>query len=319
MSDEVVFAGGWDDRMAELRGDATALAGFLARPDALVVPFWRGRALVAGVERDALGWIDPENPVLAYARPERLFLGMHEGRPRFAADVSSWEPEGLDRAALAMFFDATEHHHPALPDDHRFTEPRAVMTRLAPADAALAATARGLFNWHRTHRFCSSCGQRSDWAQAGWQRVCPSCAAHHFPRTDPVVIMLVTRGNRLLLGRSPGWPEGMYSALAGFVEPGESLEAAVRREVHEETGIRVGAVHNVASQPWPWPNSLMLGFTADALSDEITLDHELEDALWLSREDMVSVMAGTHTSVRRPRSGAIAHHLVTLWLAGRIS
>ena len=155
--------------------------------------------------------------------------------------------------------------------------------------------------------------------QSGWQRRCPSCDASHFPRTDPVVIMLVLRGNKVLLGRSPGWPEGMYSTLAGFVEPGESLEAAVRREVHEETGVSVTNVRYVAGQPWAWPNSLMLGFVADAQDEAITLDPvELEDAIWLTREEMVDVVAGLHPKVRRPRSGAIAYELISRWLSGSI-
>lgn len=318
LGETVVFTGGWDDRGAELRSDADAVARFLERPGTIVLPLWRGKALIAGEGRDRLGWVGADSPILVHARTERLFLGFHAGSALFAADVSSWEPDGLDRAALAMFFDPTEHHHPALPSDHRFGELRAVMTQLSGADAALGATARALFNWHRTHRFCSSCGARSEWSMSGWQRKCPGCGAQHFPRTDPVVIMLVQRGNRLLLGRSPGWPDGMYSALAGFVEPGESLEAAVRREVHEETSIQVGAVRYIASQPWPWPNSLMLGFVADALSEEIALDHELEDARWLTREELVDVLAGAHPGVRRPRAGAIAHFLISGWLAGRI-
>jgi len=154
---------------------------------------------------------------------------------------------------------------------------------------------------------------------AGWQRTCPACGAHHFPRTDPVVIMLVTRGNSVLIGRSPGWPAGMYSLLAGFVEPGETLEAAVRREVFEEAGVRVGAVRYLASQPWPFPASLMFGCHGEALDGAITIDPaEIEDALWLTREEMVTVMAGAHPEIRAPRKGAIAHFLVAAWLADRL-
>lgn len=319
MGEGVVFAGGWDDRSAELRSDEAALAALAARGDARFLPVWRGKPLIAGEARDRLGWLVADSAVLAHGRDKRLFMGFHGGAPHFAADVSAWEPDGLDRAALAMFFDPTEHHHPDLPGDHRFAELRGSMSLLSPVDAAMGATARALFNWHRTHRFCSSCGARSGPVMAGWQRQCPSCNAQHFPRTDPVVIMLVVRGNRLLLGRSPGWPEGMYSALAGFVEPGESLEAAVRREVYEETGIRAGEVRYIASQPWPWPNSLMLGFVAEALTDAITLDHELEDARWMTREELVDVLAGLHPQVRRPRAGAIAHYLISGWLAGQIA
>jgi len=310
----VVFGGTWDDRLAELRADPGALAAEVAR-GAAVLPLWRGRVLLAG---EGLGWVPEGSPVLAHAGDERLFLGRHGGLARLVADVSAWEPPGLDRAAMAMFFDATEYRHPKLPADHRFAELRGAMTRLDAPEAALAATARALVNWHRTHGFCSACGAASEMHQAGWQRKCPGCGASHFPRTDPVVIMLVRRGNRVLLGRSPGWPEGMYSALAGFVEPGETPETAVAREVREETGIRVGVVRYVAAQPWPFPNSLMMGYVAEALGDTITLDDELEDARWLTREEMVAVSAGLHPEVKAPRRGAIAHHLVREWLAGRL-
>ena len=310
-----VFSAGWDDRQAALR--AGLPAGWADMPGpAVFLPLWRGRALLAGA--GGLGWVGRDSPVMAHAAPQAVFLGRHAGQARLAVDVSSWEPPALDHAAMASFFDAQEYHHPALPADHRFADMRGAMMRLDQADAALGATARALFNWHRTHRFCSACGHASDWAMGGWERRCPSCGAKHFPRTDPVVIMLVLRGNRALLGRSPGWPGGMYSALAGFVEPGESLEAAVRREVSEETGIEVGRVRYVASQPWPWPNSLMLGFVANAESEAITLDDELEDARWITREEMVSVMAGQHPTLRRPRRGAIAQFLLSAWLARRL-
>jgi NAD+ diphosphatase len=312
--DGVVFGGTWDDRLAELRTDPAALAAEIAR-GAAVLPLWRGRVLVAG---EGLGWVPTDSPVLAHAGDERLFLGRHAGTARLVADVSSWEPPGLDRAAMAMFFDANEYRHPKLPADHRFVDLRGAMTRLPAPEAGLAATARALVNWHRTHGFCSSCGARSALHQAGWQRKCPACGASHFPRTDPVVIMLVRHGNRVLLGRTPGWPEGMYSALAGFIEPGETPESAVRREVLEETGIRLTSVRYVAAQPWPFPNSLMLGFVAEAASEAITLDDELEDARWLSREEMVAVRAGLHPEIKAPRRGAIAHHLMQAWLSGRL-
>lgn len=318
MSDGIVFSAPWDDRQAELRSSAETLGSLRADSATRVLPMWRGRPLVAGDATLTGGWLPATHPVLADAGPEWIFLGRHEGHARFAADTSSWVPEGLDEGAMAGFLDPTEYVHPALPAEFRYADLRSAMTRLSPVDAAMASTVRGLLNWHRSHRFCSACGHPSDMAQAGWQRVCPSCRAPHFPRTDPVVIMLVQHEDRVLLGRSPGWPVGMYSALAGFVEPGESLESAVRREVREETGIHVGAVRYVASQPWAFPNSLMLGFVAEARSIEITLDHELDDALWLTRDDLGAVLAGAHPTIRRPRPGAIAHALVTRWHAGEI-
>lgn len=316
---EIVFASEWDDRQAELRGDAGEQARLRTDSASRVLPMWRGRPLVAGAEALSAVWLEPGHPVLAESRPEDwIFLGRLQGAARFAADCSSWVPAGLDEAAMSGFFDATEYAHPALPAGHRYSELRGLMARLGGVEASMAATARGLMNWHGSHRFCSACGQPSASAMAGWQRVCPVCRAVHFPRTDPVVIMIVEREDRVLLGRSPGWPAGMYSTLAGFVEPGESLEAAVRREVFEETSVRVDRVDYVASQPWPWPNSLMLGCVAEAMSEVIVLDHELEDAVWIDRDELQQVLAGEHPAIRRPRRGAIAQELLTRWAAGEI-
>lgn len=154
---------------------------------------------------------------------------------------------------------------------------------------------------------------------SGWQRDCGTCDGKHFPRTDPVVIMLITRGNSVLMGRSPYWPEGMYSLLAGFVEPGETLEAAVRREVFEEAGIKVGQVDYLASQPWPFPNSLMFGCHGEALNDEITIDPvEIEDAIWVSREEMMLTFAGENPKMLPARKGAIAHFILEHWLSDRL-
>lgn len=318
-AETVTFGGSGLDRAAELRNDAAKIAALLQDPSARVLPMWRGKPLIAGERRDRLGWLIPGHPVLAAVKTAPLFLGLEPEGPLFAADISGWEPEEIDVAALGSFFDPTEQHHPALPTDQRFSEIRAVMTRLDTRAAELVVTARALFNWHQSHGFCARCGEKSAVSHAGWQRTCPSCGAHHFPRTDPVVIMLVTRGNSVLLGRSHGWPAGMYSCLAGFIEPGETIEAAVRREVFEETGVTVGAVRYLASQPWPFPNSLMLGCHGVASTEAITIDPvEIEDALWVTREDMVTVMTGEHPVIRPARPGAIARFLIDNWLADRL-
>jgi NAD+ diphosphatase len=316
LAETVTFGGSGLDRAAALRGDAAALADRLATGS--VLPVWRGKPLLAGQGRDALGWVPAGHPALAQSGGA-VFLGLDDGRARFAADISAWSPEAGAEAVQAGFFDSSEQHHPALPADHAFAELRGVMTRLGPRDAELAATAKAVLQWHASHGFCAVCGAASAPAMGGWQRTCPACGAHHFPRTDPVVIMLVTRGNSLLLGRSPAWPEAMYSLLAGFVEPGETLEAAVRREVFEEAGIRIGRVHYLASQPWPFPASLMIGCRGEAMDAEITLDPvELEHAVWVTREEAVAILAGAHPRLRSPRRGAIAHFLMLNWLAGRL-
>ena len=319
-AETVTFGGSGLDRAAELRSDAAKVAALWADPAARVLPMWRGKPLIAGEGRDRPGWVAPGHAVLAAIKEGPVFLGHDETGPMFAGDISGWEPGEIDVAASGSFFDPTEQQHPALPADERFAEIRAVMTRLDARTAELLITARALFNWHDSHGFCARCGAVSAITHAGWQRTCPSCGAHHFPRTDPVVIMLITRGNATLMGRSPAWPKGMYSCLAGFVEPGETMEAAVRREVMEETGVHVGAVRYLASQPWPFPNSLMFGCHGQATSEDITLDPvEIEDARWITREDMVTIVAGDHPEIRPARPGAIARFLIDNWLADRLT
>ena len=313
--EQVTFGASGLDRAAWLRGNDLELAH--AKETGLVLPVWRGKPLVdAG--RGGLGWLGAGHEVVAHAA-DLVFLGKVGGQARFAANISAWEPEA-GPAAEQSFFDPERQCHPALDPALGFEDLRGAMTRLNPVEAELAATARALLHWHQSHGFCAACGAQSQIIQAGWQRKCPACGAQHFPRTDPVVIMLVTKGNKVLLGRNAAWPEGMYSLLAGFVEPGETLEAAVRREVIEETGVSVGDVRYLASQPWPFPANLMLGAHADAISETITLDpEELQDALWVSREDMVKVFSGNHPHLRPPRKGAIAEFLLRNWLADRLN
>lgn len=315
-AEQVTFGGSGLDRAGEVRSDPAALAALVLDPDSRAILFWRGKPLIklgrpAGLVRLAM-----DHPVVLQASAEPILLGREEGSARFAIDLSAWEPEGLDPSALGGFLDPSEQRHPLLDEDMAFAELRRVMTWLDARDAELAATGKAIIGWHEIHRFCARCGVASEITGGGWQRTCPTCKAAHFPRTDPVVIMLITHGNDVLMGRSPGWPEGMYSLLAGFVEPGETLEAAVRREVFEESGVRVGAVDYLASQPWPFPASLMFGCQGEATSKQITIDPvEIEDALWVSREEMMEVFAGNHDTILPARKGAIAHFLLENWLA----
>ena len=319
-AETVTFGGSTLDRAAELRSQPQRVAELLGRAETRMIPLWRGRPLTAGEGRDQLALLPPGHALLrAISAPPPVFLGMETGAARFAVDLSSWEPDVADPGAAVPFVDQSEVGHPSLPDDHRFADLRAVMARLSPRDAELAATAKAVQGWHDNHRFCAKCGSRSEASHAGWQRTCPSCGAQHFPRTDPVVIMLITRGNDLLIGRNAAWPPGMFSLLAGFIEPGETIEAAVRREVMEEAGVAVGPVSYLASQPWPFPASLMLGCRGEATTGLITVDPaELEEALWISREAMLSVMAGGHSHIKPSRRGSIAQFLISNWLADRL-
>ena len=315
LAETVTFGGSGLDRVAQLRSKPEELARLAATPDAALVLLWRGRPLMRN--REALEPLPMDHPTLAAAGPP-IFLGLDDGAPRFAADLSGWEPEDPPETPVALL-DRSQTQHPGMPEDTAFVELRAAMAALSPRDAELAATAKALLGWHATHSFCARCGAETEIAEGGWQRHCPDCGMHHFPRADPVVIMLVTRGNEVLIGRTPGWPEGMYSLLAGYVEPGETIEAAVRRETFEEAGIRVGRVSYLASQPWPYPSSLMLGCHAEALSREITVDPvEIEDAMWVPREEMARAISGNHPTLAPARKGAIAHFLLKHWLSDRL-
>lgn len=316
LAETVTFGGSALDRAAHLRGADADLEALLAKPGAGVLPLWNGKPLLEGEERTPV-WLPVGHEALEDAGPF-LFLGLDEGVARFATDLSAWVPDEMPET-LGAFLDPSEQRHPALSENQNFVELRGVLSQLTPRTAELVATAKALISWHATHGFCARCGEKTDMTHAGWQRTCPACAGHHFPRTDPVVIMLILHGNDVLVGRSPGWPEGMYSLLAGFVEPGETLEAAVRREVSEEAGIEVAEVGYLASQPWPFPASLMIGCQGRATSREINLDPvEIEDAKWVSRETMADVLAGLDGSMHAARKGSIARFLIEHWLADRL-
>ncbi len=313
-AESVTFGGSGLDRAAHLRGDASALTDLLSKPEAGVLPIWRGKPLLELDTRKPV-WLSAGHELFSYADEEPIFLGLDQNAPRFAQDISGWDPNEIPDT-LGAFHDPSEQRHPDVPTSKAFCELRANMSALSARDAELVAMAKAVLSWHETHGFCAKCGAKSAIAQAGWQRDCPSCGAHHFPRTDPVVIMLILRGNSVLMGRSPGWPEGMYSLLAGFVEAGESIEGAVRRETFEEAGIRVGRVDYLSSQPWPFPSSLMFGCLGVAISEDIKVDpEELEDALWVTREEMARSLIEDNPNLKPARKGSIARFLIENWLA----
>ncbi len=300
-----VYTGSPLFRAAEKREDAGWIAAALASPDALFLPVWRSRNLMRGVaEGKPEAVFLPAGAAAALrlsAGPAEVpwaFLGIHGPQPVFALDVGAAE----DPLAL-------------LPQDcGAFTDLRAVAGVLGGQDASMLAHARGLMHWRSRHLFCGVCGGACVAESAGHVMRCKACDTSHFPRTDPAVIMLVHRGDRAVLGHSRRFPAStMYSTLAGFVEPGESLEEAVRREVLEESGVRVGQVQYHSSQPWPFPASIMLGFYAEALSEEITIDPtELEDARWFSRAQIRDPAAN---GFNLPRLDSIARRLIEDWVA----
>jgi NAD+ diphosphatase len=315
-AETVTFGGSSLDRAGEVRGDKEAVAALKADSAARAILFWRGKILIDPTRPASLVRLPLDHPALSDASNTPILLGREDGAALFAYDLSRWMPDDVDPRQLGQFLDPSEQHHPMLPQEYVFVELRRVMTWLGPRDAELAATGKAILAWHDSHGYCARCGFETVINDAGWQRNCPACRGSHFPRTDPVVIMLITHGNSVLMGRSPGWPAGMYSLLAGFVEPGETLEAAVRREVFEESGVTISEVTYLASQPWPFPASLMFGCAGTATSREITIDpKEIEDAVWVTREEMMDVFSGQHTTILPARKGAIAHFLLENWLA----
>jgi NAD+ diphosphatase len=289
------------ERAAELRHDAGAMASLEADP--------RGRSFVIGGElvvlRKALPHNEPaieaaQAAALAPAR-ERVFLGRRDGAPLFAVAI---DPENA--AALKSRGDL-------LVTDLRSI---AVGALVAPEHLPPLAEAKALLGWHARHCFCGKCGAATQAVHAGWRRDCPACGTEHFPRTDPVVIMLAIDRDRCLLGRQARFAKGQWSCLAGFMEPGETIEEAVRRETLEEAGIQCGRVAYFASQPWPFPMSLMIGCHAEALTAEITVDRaELEDARWFDRDEVAAMMLRRHPAglILTPPM-AIAHHIIRAWL-----
>ena len=296
----------------------------LLDPESVFVPVWRSQNLVIEVEGGepraviltvegvgaAIGDLSQETVEERLAHGHFVFLGMIDERPHFALDVSAHE------AALDMLRSPALAAAGIAEAELRFADLRQLAGRLERGEGALLALARAMMFWHSRHRFCGLCGAPTKSEEAGHMRRCsdPACATMHFPRTDPAVIMLVTDGERALLGRNKNFVAGMYSTLAGFVEPGESLEDAVAREVREETAIEVGAVHYHSSQPWPFPANIMRGFYAEATSTEITVDYgELADARWFERDWLKSHV--DDDSFRLPRRDSIARRLIGDWLA----
>ena len=269
-----------------------------------------------GLDRADLLRAQPDRLAELAARDDARQLVWSDGMPLLDKHGRlAWEP--MNNSALFLGLDGDAPHFSPLPPAPPSGIAFGLLAQLDARDAPLFACALSLANWHGRHGHCSVCGHASVIVRGGWSRRCPGCGAEHFPRSDPVVIMLAQHDGRLLLGRQPHYPPGRFSALAGFVEPGETIEAAVARELEEEAGIAVADVRYVASQPWPFPSSLMIGCRARALSDALTVDFtELDDARWFTREEVVAALAGGgDPPFLPPPRHAIARTLLDDWLA----
>jgi len=292
----IAFGGNPLDRASDRRTDAAWLAG--QRAAGLCLPFWQNRPLLAGEAAAFLPWRPDWDSHLS------VFLGLENGRALFAVDMPGDAEPRLGAAA--------------------FQEMRSAATVLPARDCAIAGHAKALIDWHHRHGFCANCGAATTAEDGGTRRHCARCGADHFPRVDPVVIMLpIFKGkdggqDHCLVGRNARFAGGLHSAFAGFIEPGETMEAAVARELQEEVGITVGTVTYRASQPWPFPSSLMLGCYAQALARDFSVDGtEIAEARWMSKAEARARLAGEiGDGIQMPAPVAIAHHLIKDWAEG---
>lgn len=301
-----VFAGNPLDRCDAYRRDPQWLEAQATNPRSRFLPLWHLNVLIQTAPETRLGWLSPADIARLNLDVPPVFLGRLDDVGHFAIDVSQL---GDPRHALH------------LEESWRFEEARSAAACLSSAEAGILAQSRSQIDWHRRHQFCSMCGQRTVPSRGGHVRKCPACQAEHFPRTDPVAIMVVTDGERCLLGQSRGRlaRTGAYSALAGFIDQGESIEEAVRREVHEEAGIEVGEVRYHSSQPWPFPSSLMIGCHARALTVDIHKDdEEMTDVRWFNRDEVLAALRGDNPNLRVPAPIAIAHHLIKAWAENKV-
>jgi len=291
------YATGEFNRAVERREDVAWIREKLQDPASRLYPIWRLRNYVSDPEAPRAVALEPESrAALLEAASTVILLGVDHEIAHFLVDISSLaEPEAV---ALGHAVDL-----------------RAVGALMPQREGAILAYARGLTYWHDRHKFCGVCGSPTEVKAAGHQRQCTNqdCSAVQFPRTDPAVIMRITHGDKILMARQAVWPQGMHSILAGFVEPGESLEDAVAREVYEEVGLRLTRIKYFSSQPWPFPSSLMLGFSAEATSDQFKVDEEeLESAQWMTRQDLLN--SPENETFKLPRKDSISRRLIEDWL-----
>jgi NAD+ diphosphatase len=291
------------DRAAHLRSNDEKLLALESHRDARAYVIYRD-SLVAKQEPSGPRVLLRIDEALKFgANPGTIFLGLRDGAPIFGMGIAAAAVEKLLTGQEAVV-----------------TELRGMAMQgvVPPEQLSAIAMAKSMVTWHQRHGFCANCGTRTGMKEGGWKRDCPNCKAEHFPRTDPVVIMLVTSGDKCLLGRQKQFLPGMYSCLAGFVEAAETIEDAVRREIFEESGIRCTDVNYYMTQPWPYPSSLMIGCTARATSEDIVVDRtELEDARWFDRDEATLMIKRQHPDgLAGPHPFAIAHHLLGRWVHG---
>jgi len=299
-----VFAGNPLDRGDRERRDEEWLAAGAKDPGSRFLPMWDLKVLLTNGSQEGLDWLGFDDLTRLGVDAAPIFLGMAGGAPHFVVDVSKNE------SAVQELNEST---------GKRFEDARTATEVLSGPDSGIVAQARAQVNWHNRNGFCAVCGHETFMKRGGQVRQCSGCEAQNYPRTDPVVITVVSDNDLCLLGRSRGRgaPSSRYSALAGFVDQGESIEEAVAREVMEEAGIRVGNVRYHSSQPWPFPSTLMIGCHADAVTTDISMDdEEMADVRWFPREEVLLALAGENENLAVPGPIAIAHHIIKAWASG---
>eukprot|EP01037_Dinobryon_pediforme_P007026 gene7026-7090_t len=303
------------NRCSEWRDDAEVIAALKTRRSARSIVIARDMPILY----DHNPLFEMDDAANMGEVTETVFLGMWDKAPIFGMLLDDAASKQVDVADQSGLLDTRVLQLVKRPELNPI-DMRSIATKKLVSDdlVGILGQAKAVLHWHNTHRFCGRCGAKTTLVNAGWRRDCAHCSAQHFPRTDPVVIMLVVDGERALLGRQPRFPQGMYSCLAGFLESGETLEAAVRREIFEEAGLQTGEVRYLTSQPWPFPASLMIGCIATAQTTDIKIDaQELEDARWFSRVECRALLAGTHEAgLTSPQPMAIAHHILKAWVEG---
>lgn len=299
MQERIPFSGNPLDRASNLRRDEAWIYDQLGAQQSRYLAFWRLNVLVRQSDQTELHWLDESVRSYLSIDATPLLLGVHEGVAHFAVDLSDL----TDPIAICGIEGAD------------FTDARRIATDLPGGDAGILAQGRALLEWHSRHRFCGTCGAPTEVGGGGSMRRCTQCAAEHFPSPHPVVIMVVWRGDRCLLGRGRGWAPGRYSALAGFIDQGETIEEAVAREVKEEVGLTVDGVTYQSSQPWPFPMSLMIGCFAHVVDEAFTVDpEELEEARWFDRDEILRAYDDPDSvDFGIPGRIAIAHHIIKAW------
>ena len=296
------------DKGGYRRKDAAWIAEQLKSDSARVIPFKDKQPLMLlgadGKTNGEAGWLSAHaiGPI-GGSNPLAIFLGLDEvGAPHFAIEASR-SSEMADQLLEGMGV---------------YMDMRAAAGILPEGDTAILGCAKALFEWHGRHGYCSNCGEKTKVAEGGWKRECADCKGEHFPRVDPVVIMIATCNEKILLGRQKRWPKGMYSALAGFVEPGESIEEACARELLEEAGVKAKNPRYLFAQPWPFPSSLMMGMIAEVDTEETAVDGiELEEARWFTRAEVTMMLNRRHPDAFAPQPIAIAHHVIRAWSEGK--